>query len=91
MPSTISSSVTESIEPPGAARHVEREHAVGGVADRQRLGDRVGPHRPADLVAVGEGLRDRAAALGLGAVERRQRALEEAELEPLLEAARDLA
>ena len=86
MPSTISSSVTESIEPLGPARDVEREHAVGRVPDRQRLGDRVRPHRAADLVPGVEGLGDRAAALGLRAVEGGQRALQDAQLEPLLEA-----
>ena len=72
--------------PAGAAGDVEREHAVGRIADRERLGDRLGPHRPADLVARRERLGHRAAALGLGAVEGRQRALDQAEVEPLLEA-----
>ncbi len=74
-----------------APRQLERVRAVGGVPDRQRLGDRVRLHRPADLVAVGERARHRRAALGLGAVHARQRAggvLDEPELGPFLEAAR---
>ncbi len=55
-----------------AARQLERVRAVGGVADRQRLGDRVRLDRPADVLAGGERARHRRAALGLGAVHARQ-------------------
>ena len=51
MPARISSSVTASIAPPRAARELERVRAVGRVADRQRLGDRVGLDRAADVRA----------------------------------------
>jgi hypothetical protein len=63
---------------------------VGRVADRERLGDRVGPHWPADVGSLRERLRDRRATLRLGAVHRRQRAAHEARVDELLEPARDL-
>ena len=90
IPSRISSSVTESIAAAGAARLLERVGAVGRVADREALGDRLRALRLADVPAFGEGGRDRAAALRLGAVEDRLLALDQAEVEPLLEAAAEL-
>ena len=90
MPARISSSVTESISAAGAAREVERVGPVGRVADREALGDRVGLLRLADVRALRERRRDRGAALGLGAAEGRQLALDQAELEPLVDAAAEL-
>ena len=82
--------MTESIAAAGAARLLDRVGAVGRVADREALGDRLRPLRLADVPAFGECGRDRAAALRLGAVEDRLLALDQAEVEPLLEAAAEL-
>ena len=83
--------VADRVDPaPGLARLFERVGAVGRVADREALGDRVGALRLADVPAFGECGRDRAAAVGLGAVEDRLRALDEPDLEPLGEAAPEL-
>src|SRR5215213_3281106 len=71
----------------GAARVLDRVGPVGGVADRQAFGDRLRPLRLADFPAFGEGSCDRAASLGLGAVEDRLLAADKPEVEPLLEAA----
>ena len=83
--------VVDRVDPAaGAARVLDRVGAVGRVADRQALGDRLRLLRLADVPAFGEGGRDRAAALGLGAVEDRLLALDQAEVDPLLEAAAEL-
>ena len=74
----------------GAAGVLDRVGPVGGVADREAFGDRLRLLRLADFPAFGEGGCDRAAALRLGAVEDRLRALDEAEVEPLLEAPAEL-
>ena len=73
-----------------APRQVERVRPVGRIPDRKRLGDRVRLDRAAEVLAVLEGLRDRRAAGRLSAVERRQLALDQPDLAPLVEAARDL-
>src|SRR4051794_5440649 len=45
--------------PTGLPGEVEREHAVGGIADRKRLCDRLRPDRTADVLPRLEGLCDR--------------------------------
>ena len=42
-----------------SAHDIEREVAVGRIADRERLGDRVGLHRPDGVGVLDERLRDR--------------------------------
>src|SRR6185503_13706858 len=63
---------------------------VGRVADRQRLGDRVRLDRAADVGALRPGGGDGRAAERLGAVEGGQLAAQQARVDELLEAARDL-
>ena len=63
--------------------------AVGGIADREGARDRVGPYRR-DPPVLGEGGCDRGTALGLPAVHAWLTALDEPELEQLLEAPADL-
>ena len=91
MPSTISSSVTAPQRAAGLPDHVERVVAVGRVADRERLGDRVGPHRVHVVDAVGERRGDRRAAGGLRARHAHLGCLvEQADLVQLVEALVDL-
>jgi DNA internalization-related competence protein ComEC/Rec2/DNA polymerase III delta subunit len=75
---------------PGAAHRVEDVRAVGGVADGQRAGDRVRPHRRDDVVAVLERLRDGRAAGGLCAEDGVRGGVDEAEPAELLESLVDL-
>ena len=89
MPSTISSSVTASIDPPVLRARSSAKTPSAGLpiaSDFAIVCGRTG--RQTSLAGL-ERLRDRRAALGLGAVEGGQLALEDAELEPLLEAAGD--
>ena len=83
MPARISSSVTASIAPPVSARELERVGPVGRVADRQRLGDRVGLDGPqrsspaANAVATGE------QPVACAPLHRRQRPVDEPEVAQL--------
>ena len=73
------------------AHRVEREVAVGRVADRERLGDRVGLHRPDRVGLLDERGRDRRAPERLRARHAHVRLLvEQADLVQLLEALVDL-
>src|ERR1700730_14357037 len=72
------------------ARQLQRIDAVGGVADREALGDRVRPLRLADLPTLLERCRHRVATLRLGAVEGRQISLDQTNLEPLAQPPGDL-
>jgi DNA internalization-related competence protein ComEC/Rec2 len=73
-----------------AAHGVEHVRTVGGVADRERPGDRVGPHRLHHVVAVGERLRHRRAARRLRPEHPVRGGLHEAQLAQLMEALVDL-
>ena len=90
IPSRISASVHHSIAPPGLAGHLEREVPVGGRADRERTGDRVGLHRRDLVRAVPERLGHRPAALGLRAAHPVRLLLDRADGDQLLERPVDL-
>src|SRR5215204_4045451 len=72
------------------AADVEDVHAVGGIADRERLGDRVGAHRTYDVPALPERLGDRGAPCGLGTEHLVRLVLHQPERDELLERLVDL-
>src|SRR5215207_664891 len=77
----------------GAARlpaDVEDVHAIGGIADRERLGDRVGADGTYDVPALPESLGDRGATRGLGAEHLVGLVLDQPERDELLERLVDL-